>query len=77
MNLFLSDVRENLELRSNERTLTRSGGADSAAILEQLTGIRDATAQSLGLVEQLATASSALRGQGERLSHKIGQFRLG
>jgi methyl-accepting chemotaxis protein len=57
--------------------LTRNGGADSAAILEQLTAIRDATAQSLGLVEQLATASSALRGQGERLSHKIGQFRLG
>jgi hypothetical protein len=28
------------------------------------------------LVDQLATASEALRLQGERLSYKVGQFRL-
>jgi methyl-accepting chemotaxis protein len=57
--------------------LTRSGAQESGEILNQLTGIRDATAQSLHLVEQLATASVALRTQGERLALKIGQFRLG
>jgi methyl-accepting chemotaxis protein len=57
--------------------LTRSGEQESGAILQQLTGIRDATSQSLYLVEQLATASAALRTQGERLALKIGQFRLG
>jgi methyl-accepting chemotaxis protein len=57
--------------------LTRSGEQDSGDILHQLTGIRDSTAQSLQLVEQLATASTALRTQGQRLAHKIGQFRLG
>jgi methyl-accepting chemotaxis protein len=57
--------------------LTRSGEQESGEILHQLTGIRDATTQSLHLVEQLATASMALRTQGERLALKIGQFRLG
>jgi len=56
--------------------LTRSGEAESAAILQQLTQIKDATAQSLGLVGQLATASDSLRTQGERLAHKVAQFRL-
>jgi methyl-accepting chemotaxis protein len=57
--------------------LTLDGTQESAAILQQLTGIRDATAHSLQLVEQLASASGALRGQGERLAQKVGQFRLG
>jgi methyl-accepting chemotaxis protein len=57
--------------------LTRSGEQESSEILRQLTGIRDSTSQSLQLVEQLATASGALRTQGQRLAHKIGQFRLG
>ena len=56
--------------------LTRSGEQESAAILEQLTQIKDANAQNLGLVEQLATASDALHVQGERLAHKVGQFQL-
>jgi methyl-accepting chemotaxis protein-1 (serine sensor receptor) len=56
--------------------LTRNGEKDSAAILEQLKGIKDGTEKNLRLVEQLATASDALRSQGERLAHKVGQFRL-
>jgi methyl-accepting chemotaxis protein len=56
--------------------LTRGGEKESAAILDQLTQLQDGTAQSLRLVEQLATASDALRSQGERLTHKVGQFRL-
>jgi methyl-accepting chemotaxis protein len=57
--------------------LTLDGTKESAEILQQLTRIRDATAHSLQLVEQLASASGALRGQGERLAQKVGQFRLG
>jgi methyl-accepting chemotaxis protein len=57
-------------------TLTRHGGRESTAILEQLTRIKDGTGQNLRLVEQLATASDALRSQGERLAHEVGQFRL-
>lgn len=56
--------------------LTLSGEQESAAILAQLTVIKDATAQNLSLVEQLATASDALHGQGERLAHKVNQFQL-
>ncbi len=56
--------------------LTRNGEKDSTVILEQLKGIKDGTEQNLRLVEQLATASDALRSQGERLAHKVGQFRL-
>lgn len=56
--------------------LTRSGEQASAAILVQLTQIKDANAQDLGLVEQLATASDALHAQGERLAHKVNQFQL-
>ena len=56
--------------------LTRSGEQESAAILAQLTQIKDANAQDLGLVEQLATASDALHAQGERLAHKVNQFQL-
>jgi methyl-accepting chemotaxis protein len=56
--------------------LTRSGEKESAEILRQLTHIHDGTTKSLGLVEQLANASTALRAQGERLAHKVGQFRL-
>ena len=57
-------------------SLTRSGEKESSAILEQLTQIKDSTEQNLRLVEQLATASDALRSQGEKLAHKVGQFRL-
>jgi methyl-accepting chemotaxis protein len=56
--------------------LTRSGEKDSAEILAQLTSIQGGTDQSLRLVEQLATASGALRQQSERLTHKVAQFRL-
>jgi methyl-accepting chemotaxis protein len=55
---------------------TRSGEKESVLILEQLTQIKDRTGKNLHLVEQLATASDALRGQGERLAHNVGQFRL-
>jgi methyl-accepting chemotaxis protein len=56
--------------------LTRSGEKESGEILRQLTHIHDGTSKSLVLVEQLANASTALRAQGERLAHKVGQFRL-
>lgn len=56
--------------------LTRTGEQDSAAILEQVRQIKDSSEQSLRLVDQLAQASDALRLQGERLSHQVGQFKL-
>ena len=56
--------------------LTRSGEQESAAILTQLTQIKAGGDEGLRLVEQLATASDALRAQGERLAHKVGQFKL-
>lgn len=52
------------------------GERESAEILQRIRQLKDSTAQNLTLVEQLATASSALRGQGERLAHKLGQFEL-
>lgn len=57
-------------------SLTRSGEHESTAILEQVRELREATDNNLSLVEQLATASLSLRAQGERLTLKIGQFKL-
>ena len=56
--------------------LTRSGESESSQLLVQLTGIKEDTAQSLRQVEQLATASDSLHSQGERLAHKVAQFKL-
>jgi methyl-accepting chemotaxis protein len=56
--------------------LTHSGESDSAAILTQVRELREATEKNLDLVAQLATASQSLRAQGERLAHKVGQFKL-
>lgn len=56
--------------------LTHSGESDSAAILAQVRDLREATEKNLDLVAQLATASQSLRAQGERLAHKVGQFKL-
>jgi methyl-accepting chemotaxis protein len=56
--------------------LTRAGESESGEILEQLTRIKGDTAQNLHLVNQLSTASDALRSQGERLAHKVAQFKL-
>jgi methyl-accepting chemotaxis protein I, serine sensor receptor len=56
--------------------LTQQGDRESAAILEEIKVLKDSTAKNLGLVDQLAVASDALRGQGERLSHKVGLFKL-
>jgi methyl-accepting chemotaxis protein len=56
--------------------LTQMGERESASILTQLRDIESATTQNLHLVEQLATASEALRLQGERLSYKVDQFKL-
>lgn len=60
----------------NVAELTRSGESESSQLLLQLTGIKEDTAQSLRQVEQLATASDALHSQGERLAHKVAQFKL-
>ena len=60
----------------NVAALTRSGESESSQLLAQLTGIKEDTAQSLRQVEQLATASDALHSQGERLAHKVAQFKL-
>ena len=57
--------------------LTRSGESESAQILDELTRIKSDTGQNLHLVNQLATASDALRSQGERLAQKVSQFKLG
>jgi methyl-accepting chemotaxis protein len=61
---------------SEVATLTQQGDRESAAILDEIKVLKDGTAQNLGLVDQLAVASDALRGQGERLSHKVGLFKL-
>lgn len=61
---------------SNVATLTQQGDRESAAILDEIKVLKDSTAKNLGLVDQLAVASDALRGQGERLSHKVGLFKL-
>lgn len=61
---------------SEVATLTQQGDRESAAILDEIKVLKDSTAQNLGLVDQLAVASDALRGQGERLSHKVGLFKL-
>jgi methyl-accepting chemotaxis protein-1 (serine sensor receptor) len=56
--------------------LTRDGETETGRIVEQLSRIKDDTAQNLRQVEQLAVASESLRSQGERLSHKVAQFKL-
>lgn len=61
---------------SEVATLTQQGDRESAAILDEIKVLKDSTAQNLSLVDQLAVASDALRGQGERLSHKVGLFKL-
>jgi methyl-accepting chemotaxis protein-1 (serine sensor receptor) len=61
---------------SSVAELTKKGDQESSAILAEVTVLKDTTAKNLALVEQLAVASDALRGQGERLSHKVGLFKL-
>lgn len=61
---------------SDVAALTQQGDRESAAILDEIKLLKDSTAQNLDLVDQLAVASDALRGQGERLSHKVGLFKL-
>lgn len=61
---------------SSVAELTKQGDQESSAILAEITVLKDSTAKNLALVEQLAVASDALRGQGERLSHKVGLFKL-
>jgi methyl-accepting chemotaxis protein I, serine sensor receptor len=56
--------------------LTRSGEKESGSIRAQLEEIKTSTDHNLRLVDQLAQASDQLRGQGERLEHKVAQFRL-
>ncbi len=57
-------------------TLTQHGGREATDLLTELKLLQEATAKNLELVEQLAVASDALRGQGERLSHRVGLFKL-
>ena len=61
---------------SDVAALTHQGDRESAAILDEIRQLKDGTAKNLDLVDQLAVASDALRGQGERLSHKVGLFKL-
>jgi methyl-accepting chemotaxis protein len=56
--------------------LTQQGDQESAQILDEIKLLKEGTAKNGVLVEQLAQASDALRGQGERLSHKVGLFKL-
>ncbi|MBL8327455.1 MAG: methyl-accepting chemotaxis protein [Rubrivivax sp.] len=57
--------------------LTREGQQESAAILEQVRALRETTEKNLGLVEQLANASHSLRSHGERLTQRLGNFKIG
>jgi hypothetical protein len=61
---------------SSVAALTQQGDRESAAILDEIKVLKDSTSKNLDLVDQLAVASDALRGQGERLSHKVGLFKL-
>jgi len=44
--------------------------------LAEINYLKDNSAQNVSLVEQLASASVALRTQGERLGQKLAQFKL-
>lgn len=56
--------------------LTQQGDQESIQILDEIKVLKEGAAKNGALVEQLAQASDALRGQGERLSHKVGLFKL-
>lgn len=56
--------------------LTQRGDRESAGLLDEIRLLSGQMAANLALVEQLVAASDSLRGQGERLSHKIGLFKL-
>jgi len=56
--------------------LSQEGTRRSVTLVEGLHAVEQNTRDNLRLVEQLATASTALRLQGEKLTHKIGRFRL-
>ncbi len=56
--------------------LTQQGDRESALLLADIKQLHQGSARNLALVEQLAAASHALRGQGERLSQKVGLFKL-
>lgn len=56
--------------------LTRAGEQESGALLEQLTHIKKTTADTLGLMEQVAQASDGMRSLGDRLAYLVGRFRL-
>ncbi|OYU75101.1 MAG: hypothetical protein CFE45_33415, partial [Burkholderiales bacterium PBB5] len=57
-------------------TLTQQGDTESAAILDEIKQLKNSTSKNLDLVQQLATGADALRSQGERLSYKVGAFKL-
>ena len=61
---------------SGVAALTQQGDRESAALLQQIKHLHEGSASNLALVAQLALASGALRGQGERLLHKVGLFKL-
>ena len=56
--------------------LTRAGEQESGALLDQLTRIKKASAETLGLMEQVAQASDGMRSLGDRLAYLVGRFRL-
>lgn len=56
--------------------LTRAGEGQAAEILSEITRLKENSAYNVALVEQLASASAALRTQGERLGQKLAQFKL-
>ncbi|MFZ2988090.1 methyl-accepting chemotaxis protein, partial [Ideonella sp.] len=57
--------------------LTGDGETESGLILSEVKLLSTTTQQNASLVEQLAKASAELGSQGERLGHKLGQFKLG
>ena len=56
--------------------LTQQGDSESADILVEIRQLKSGTDKNLQLVHQLAAAADGLRSQGERLSYKVGAFKL-
>ena len=65
-----------LAAMSGVAELTHQGDRESAAMLDEVRLLQDSTAKNLALIDQLAVASDALRGQGERLSLQVNLFKL-
>ena len=75
--LRLASVRNRKQIqRLQDRMGSLRGSSREIGQIVSLIELHEGSASNLGLVAQLALASGALRGQGERLLHKVGLFKL-